>query len=84
MCDVKPVQTTIFMGKPERKRQSGIPWRRWKYYITVGLSFCVNVDWTRLGHGMVCWWSLVMTEMHIRVPMAVIFMTSCGTISISS
>ena len=58
------------MGKPEEKRQLGIPRRRWEDNIKMDLQEvgCGGMDWIELAQDRDRWRSLVNAAMNLRVP----------------
>jgi hypothetical protein len=60
----------LCFGKPEGKRQLGIPRRRWedniKMYLREIAWMCL--DWIRLARDVDWWMALVNTVMNLPVP----------------
>ena len=60
----------VLMGKPEGKRQLGIPRRRWDNSIKMDLQEvgCEGMDWIDLSQDRDRWRALVNAVMNIRIP----------------
>jgi hypothetical protein len=60
----------VLVGKPEEKRQLGIPRRRWEYNIKLDFQEvgCGGVDRIDLAQDRVRWRTLVKVVMNLRVP----------------
>jgi len=60
----------VWVGKPEGKRQLGIPRRRWKDNIKMDLQEvgCEDVDWFDVAQDRDRWRALVNAEMNLRAP----------------
>ena len=58
------------MGKPEEKRQLGIPRRRWEDNIKMDLQEvgCGGMDWIELAQDGDRWQALVNAVMNFQVP----------------
>ena len=60
----------FLVGKPEGKRPSGRPRRRWEDNITIDLQEvgCGGMDWIELAQYRDRWRALVNAVMNLRVP----------------
>jgi hypothetical protein len=58
---------TVLVGKPEGKRQLGIPRRRWENTIKTDLhevGWGMGMDWIYLAQDRDSWWSLLNAVMN--------------------
>jgi len=60
----------VLVGKPEGKRTSGRPRRRWEDNIKMDLQDAGGgcEDWMELAQDRDRWWALVSTVMNLLVP----------------
>jgi len=60
----------VLVGKPEVKRPTGIPRRRWEDNIKMNLQGvgCVGMSWMKLAQDRDRWWAFVNAVMNLRVP----------------